>query len=484
MIREIYLENFQGMPEGHRVRLAPLTLIFGPNSSGKSSLIRSVLLMKQTMDTSSQLSSKLIFQGEDINLASFANVVNGHDLEKSLKIEITSGIHNFGYAAPRPAGLRTTSQLLDHLECVSLFTNSSEDGIDSVSLSFGFADTSEDVKLFFSGAWIDSEDRYYGLDQRSEEETLSSETISKLNQLYAELQFPGEAKSHFDNDDEFDRFVNRHEAPQDADWAEALSELRFRGLCPVMPLRSPSRLGNEDFQANRIFEIWDALFRVARVSILRTLENVSHIKPLREIPDRLVIVDSSKSDSEWRSLSGDVSRWIEKLTEGRYSLESDNVPSSRLSFMGTIGSKYLVDQRTNTPVSFMDVGVGLSQVLPIVEELVRPASRSSRTVLMEQPELHLHPKMQAELMELFIETSLSPANRIQIIAETHSEAMVLRLQKKIREGIIDRKQVSVLYAYTDQHGANTIRECEIGPDGEFAQDWPLTFADVRVREIF
>jgi len=491
MIKEVSLENFQGIQGLQSVRFAPLTLIFGANSAGKSSLVRSILLLKQSIDTSSQGGAKdLSFQGSDIDLASFANVVNAHDLEKTLTVELSSGIHNFGFLPGRSPGRRTMAQLIDRLDSVGLSIETSNEGLNSLKVSFNFNTELSPLELYFSFEWVEADERYYGLNLRTTEETLSTEAIEILNSLYSDLHFPEDVSDHFDSPDDFERFLKRDELPEDEDWAEGLSELRFRGLFPTMPIRPPSATGNENFQANRIFDIWESLFRTARNSLTRTLENVSHIKPLREIPERLVIVDSSKETSQSRAINASVSKWIERLTEGRYALESSQLESTQLSFMGTISSKYLVDKRTKTPVSFMDLGVGLSQVLPIIEELVKPSTRSIttsrtlKTVLMEQPELHLHPKMQAELMELFIETSLRASNPLQIIAETHSEAMILRLQKRIREGAVDRSKVSVLYADTDENGVNRITEYEIGADGEFVEDWPLSFADVRVREIF
>jgi len=490
MITELQLENFQGVEASQSVRLAPLTLIFGANSAGKSSLIRSLLLLKQSIDSTNQDNSKnLDYQGNSIDLASFANVINQHDLEKEMTIGFSSSIHNFGFLAGRSPGRRTMAQLIDRLDFVKFNTNSSENGLEHVTLTFHFKGESSPLHLFFSGEWIDSASRYFDWDLRSTDESLSPEAITLLNKLYSELRFHDEQRE-FMEPLEFQRFLNRHEEPDEEAWAQGLTELKFRGLLPVLPVRLSSISENEDFQAIRVNEIWESLFRVARNSINRTMENVSHIRPLREIPDRLGIVDSSKDHVSTNELNDSVSKWIERLTEGRYSLESAEFESSELSFMGTITSRYLVDNRTNTRVSFMDLGVGLSQVLPIIEELVRPPTRNlttssiSKTVLIEQPELHLHPKMQAELMELFIETTLKGSKRLQIIAETHSEAMILRLQRQIRDGMVSRNQVAVLFVETGPDGTSLISELPIGEDGEFANPWPLSFSSVRVQEIF
>jgi hypothetical protein len=89
----------------------------------------------------------------------------------------------------------------------------------------------------------------------------------------------------------------------------------------------------------------------------------------------------------------------------------------------------LIDVRTDTPVSHRDVGIGISQVLPV---LVHCYANEGKLVAIEQPEIHLHPALQAELGDVFIESALGERKNTFLL-ETHSEHLILRIMRRIRE---------------------------------------------------
>jgi predicted ATPase len=123
------------------------------------------------------------------------------------------------------------------------------------------------------------------------------------------------------------------------------------------------------------------------------------------------------------------------------------------------------------------VGVGVSQVLPIVAQL---ALGSNDTVLLEQPELHLHPKAQADLGDLLVE---SVGLGKQVIAETHSEHLLLRVLRRIRQGTLAPGDVSVLYVDAGDSGSS-VQELRLDSRGEFLDEWPNGFFEERIDELF
>lgn len=157
----------------------------------------------------------------------------------------------------------------------------------------------------------------------------------------------------------------------------------------------------------------------------------------------------------------------------------------------------LRDLKFNTEVALQDVGVGISQVLPI---LIRAYGDKNKLICIEQPEIHIHPALQAEMGDLFIESSLGK-NKNTFLLETHSEHLILRILRRIREtaeGEMDdwpeelRKacpngitpdDVSVLFVEPSNEGSK-IRLIEITPDGDFAQAWPGGFFAERSKELF
>jgi predicted ATPase len=149
----------------------------------------------------------------------------------------------------------------------------------------------------------------------------------------------------------------------------------------------------------------------------------------------------------------------------------------------------LIDIRNDTPVSHRDVGIGISQVLPV---LVYSYANQEKTIAIEQPEIHLHPALQAELGDVFIESALGERKNTFLL-ETHSEHLILRIMRRIREttagtlpqGLTPIKPDDVAVLYVEPDGSRSIiREMELNANGEFVKSWPGGFFEEGLREIF
>lgn len=139
----------------------------------------------------------------------------------------------------------------------------------------------------------------------------------------------------------------------------------------------------------------------------------------------------------------------------------------------------LVDQRTNTVVTHRDVGIGISQVLPV---LVMAYGSQGKLLAMEQPEIHLHPALQAELADVFIESALGQRKNTFIL-ETHSEHLILRLMRRIREGQISSEDIGVVFVEPLERGSRFI-ELRIDEEGDFIDEWPGGFFEESFHEKF
>jgi predicted ATPase len=169
-----------------------------------------------------------------------------------------------------------------------------------------------------------------------------------------------------------------------------------------------------------------------------------------------------------------------------------------------------------------EVGAGISQVMPVIVAAL--ARRATGVVIVEQPELHVHPALQARLGDLFVEASSSRA----FLIETHSEHLILRLLRRIREtheratpgaahgthdelrrrrneaahGIgpetakvaeltealreystLTPDKLSVLYVESHEGGVRITR-LRVGEDGQFLDLWPKGFFDERFEELY
>lgn len=138
----------------------------------------------------------------------------------------------------------------------------------------------------------------------------------------------------------------------------------------------------------------------------------------------------------------------------------------------------LIDSFSKVNVSLLDVGFGVSQVLPVI---IQSLFSRDQTILIEQPEVHIHPRLQTELADLFIESVRDFENRF--IVETHSEHLLLRIQRRIREGLISPDLISILYIDRDISGSNVVR-IRLNSRGKFIDRWPNGFFDEDVNEVF
>jgi predicted ATPase len=164
----------------------------------------------------------------------------------------------------------------------------------------------------------------------------------------------------------------------------------------------------------------------------------------------------------------------------------------------------LIDKRTDCEVSPKDVGFGIGQLLPI---LVQGISAENKILFIEQPEIHVHPRLQTELGSFIAEiagrTDPPPPGRSQyyrgdecgnqLIIETHSEHLILRLLRLIRdttngelkegETPLRPEDVAVIYAKPTKHGTE-LMELRISEDGDFIDKWPDGFFTEREKELF
>jgi predicted ATPase len=128
-------------------------------------------------------------------------------------------------------------------------------------------------------------------------------------------------------------------------------------------------------------------------------------------------------------------------------------------------------------VLLTDVGFGVSQVLPVITLLQYVPEGS--TVILEQPEIHLHPLAQAGLADVIIQAATH--RRIQVILESHSEHLLLRLQRRIAEGEISSNDVK-LYFCDAPKGTSTLTSLDVDLYGSI-RNWPEKFMGDAFGEV-
>lgn len=228
------------------------------------------------------------------------------------------------------------------------------------------------------------------------------------------------------------------------------------------------------------------LFVDASEELLSLTHHFHHLGPLRTPPHRYTHREDSREDTPFYlaknpSERHQVSRALQKLGVD-YEVDVVNPVDERYRpLVGNVVSLILRDRTTGLELSAQDVGFGVSQVLPIATEL---SVRTHSLIAVEEPEVYLHPSMQAALADLFIE-SVNPDGRgNQIVAETHSETLMLRVQRRIREQVLSHEDVLVLYVDKNEDGSSRVAELRLNEHGDFIDHWPHGFFDDQFNELF
>jgi len=129
-------------------------------------------------------------------------------------------------------------------------------------------------------------------------------------------------------------------------------------------------------------------------------------------------------------------------------------------------------------VSFTDVGFGVSQILPVLTLCYYTPEGS--TIILEQPEIHLHPSVQAGLADVFIDAIQN--HRVQIILESHSEYLLRRLQRRIAEEKISATDVALYFVKSEQNGVSHAESLDVDEYG-FIKNWPDQFFGDEMGEL-
>ena len=416
MFTELRLKNFKAWGSElweHPCRLAPVTLFLGANSSGKTSLIQTLLLLKQTFSSADRtLSLNLGGQENDLlDLGSFKDIVHNHDSKQEVAFGFTTS-DRMGYRASFRAvgGVPTPMSLL--------LVNGEQ--------QFSAQRQSKGGYLLTAPSYDPSH-----LTGRSAAKRPFAPERS--------IVFPAEAVA---------------ELGQDGGRVQDLSlglKLQMQHVAYLGPLREPPARTYQ-WSGQTPGDLGDR----GQFAALALLASANTLKK------------QTKNKEENRGwLVEKTSRWL-KLLGIADSLEM--VRQGRSRFFEVVVKT--AGQRAN----IVDVGFGVSQVLPLV--VLAHFVPRGWTIIAEQPEIHLHPLVQAELADLMVE--VSKERDVQFIVETHSEHLFRRMQFLIADGKTTPKD-SALYFVEAKDNRAALRELEIDEYGR-VQNWPEKFFGDAIGE--
>lgn len=419
------MKNFKSWKDSGKVELVPLTGFFGTNSSGKSSLLQMLLLLKQTAEHSSP--EKVIFFGDEdslVNLGDFREVIHNHDPDVLLALEFGSKLRN---SLP----IRTLQSDIH-----------SRSGYSYQPLDIGHFTFDTAIRENFGSLFV----KHFSY-------TIGSEPIQKITckddcLYYGDMNW-GDAS-----------VINIYSASDTASaqplrqFSSAFEEL-FSHVYYLGPTRvHPQRLYHWERTHPKEIDLWgnkavDALLS-ARVRQLTTAHNGERVP-----------------------IEGRISKWLQKMELAHsFSL----VPKGPLE-----DNNYEIRIRktqNSAEVTLADLGHGVSDLFPLLVHCCYVPEGS--TLILEQPGIHLHPMAQAQLADLFLEVITE--RNLQILVESHSEYLLTRLQRRVAEKRIGQDDVAP-YFCRNINGISTIERLEVTESGDI-KNWPENFFGDVMGDMF
>ena len=556
MLTALRLGNFKAFGPTQRVPLKPLTLVFGPNSAGKSSLIHSLALAHEARRSGNLDVFRTDVGGTSIDLGGFRQYVFRRDpsfrIEWSVELDVSmlSGrlsellapvgsaevsitvglpLDNLGAPAGGEPPSLTTYELLGDGETLLRMSQRGDGKLRVDRMASDHSVFREVINAIVQTSTTTSE--LTSDDQEALDDTIASlipELIVKTGRFlpegiesaaeYAEsgtaepMFFPVSRGSRSHDLASAVRFylpriLNELIRGLGSAVEEQIDRLQYLGPLRSYPPRHLAFSEHDDanWRAGGGYA-WDVLRRDREVrqevnkwlgaNWLQTHYEVlvRDLIPLSQLEELLISGIEDIAHNDGLDIEPDFDR--DPIATGAYPVIKDPEAEARriveeiaASDIDRIPELVLVDRRTDTVVSHRDVGIGVSQVLPV---LVTCYGLRDRIIAVEQPEIHLHPALQAELGDVFIQSALG-SNNNTFVLETHSEHMILRIMRRIREtadGInrtdmpaVKPCDVSVIFVEPTGTGA-VVRTLELDTDGDFVDPWPGGFFEEGFRERF
>ena len=444
MLKQLRIQNFKGWKDTGTIRLAPISLFFGANSSGKSSIGQFLMMLKQTVESPDR---KAVFypggKNSAVQLGSYQEMVFHRDPENKIA---------FDYRWSLTEDLKFKDPLSGQI-----FSGDELDFSAEVELSDSTKNLLQVAEFKYRLFNRDTQSLSIDLSRKSDkrEYAASAEQYSlvrKKMRAWAPKDvvrfygFPDEVVAYYQNAD----FV------QDLNLAH---EKLFNSIFYLGPLRT---------KAERLYT-WGG---ITPESVGFAGENT--VAAILAARDRKISLGYRKQVKPLEEIIALKLKEMSLIEDFRVNPISEQRQEYEVK-VRTKGSKDWVD--------LPDVGFGISQVLPVLVQCFYAPAGS--IILMEQPEIHLHPNAQSALADVMIDVINSRENgadrNIQIVIETHSEHFLRRLQRRIAEDSVPQEKVSAYFANIAKTPA-TLESLQIDIFGNI-QNWPKDFFGDEMGDI-
>lgn len=512
MVKQLRVKNFRSIEDSGLIDIKPITVFLGKNSCGKSSFIRILPLLKQSLEKEKH--EPLLWYGDYIDFGGFSEIMpkNKKDID-CFELDFTLDLSN------RYLDHHTIRNIIDYIFYRSNeFSGSLKNLIIDVKIEFHKREIKlislnylcQKINIQINNERIES----IQVNNNNSIDVKRYKLIYTGRDLLPELEYQFSERNYMVNNDILSGFVNpiiedlQNKTKcriADKTWQDFITRiLRIQSknelLEQLRQYKASAKIRQyfegvdiEDELLNSIndriqFILLPYVIKKVNQSIHSYIENLYYIKPIRANANRYYRIQGigvKQVDPDGSNLPmilynlpekrrNRFSRWCKDQLGISFSVKETE---GHISLMVNTGGDY--------EINIADSGYGYSQVLPIILQIWLLIENnkethfditSSYTILIEQPELHLHPAFQAKLAEMFVSfiNSLKEKNsNVNIIFETHSDVIVNRLGTLVLENKINKDDINLVLV-EKKEGVSKFKQVGFASDG-LINEWPIGF---------
>lgn len=508
-LNSIRIQNLRSLVDTNNIQLKPLTILVGKNSVGKSTFARTFPLLRQSCEANKK--SPLLWYGKYVDFGDYETAINKNNTEEGILLDFNLSIEpleildifDFDYTIRANLGYelhKLLSRIKNEIEVKLLFKKNQDESytykISLLFLSYKIVINlnRENINVSINDVNYDiNKDKIFIITQNKILPNFEINVESKRNSIarkytyfnYRNFIYLKLIKEHLktdktpkkDNDDYYTQLLTK----STYDFLYKINE-KIKDVIPY-PIFNIDIDNSTDYENIFIISKLPEILNYIDAAISKYFRKVQYLEPLRATAQRyyrkqeLAIneVDSKGSNIAMFLVEHHKNLALKKLIQKHFNLEFITESNK-----GHITLNLLLDKTKDEKINLADLGVGYSQILPVILQLWSAVYNNKNDeqgcLVVEQPELHLHPAYQAKIADItvdIINQIKKSGMKYNFIYETHSPHLINRLGELIDNKEIGKDDIQILIFDSESNQTQIIHSAF--DDEGILKNWPFGF---------